>query len=345
MTTEEKPAADAAATSNEDKFFGVTTSIDDMLSPDDSKPDDKPEIIVEQEDDEEVKVAAQKPVETESKAEAGASDEDVEKYGDKVQKRIDKLTWQYNEEKRQHQAAVAVKDEAIRAAQMINQKAQGYEHIIATGEANLVEQIKGRAALAVDNAKNSYRKAHEDGDTEAIIVAQEAFTIAQAEQIEAFRYEGDYKNRVQQWQQQQQYAQQPQFQAPQPQAQRPAPQPQVRKPTPESQTWADKNDWFGKDEHRDMTAIAYAEHERVIRDEGIKPDTDEYYGKIDAKMRNMFPAYFKETKAPSTVVASGNRNNGAKPRIVRLTPSQVNVAKALGLSNEQYAKQTLKESI
>lgn len=351
MTTEKDTAAEAA-TSAEDKFFGVTTSIDDMLSPDDNKPDDKSEIIVEQEDDDgEVKVEAQKPekpekpAKAEPKVEAGASDDDVEQYSDKVQKRIDKLTWKFNEEKRQRESAEAVKNEAIRAVQVINQRAQNYEHIIATGEATLVEQIKGRAALAVDNAKNAYRIAHEDGDTEAIILAQEAFTLAQAEQIEAFRYEGDYKNRVQQWQQQQ-FRQQPQFQAPQPQAQQPAQQqPQVRKPTPESETWAEKNDWFGKDKHRDMTAIAYAEHERLIRDDHVKPDTNEYYGKIDAKMRTMFPDYFKEVKAPSTVVASGNRNNGAKPRIVRLTPSQVVIAKALGLTNEQYAKQTLKESI
>ena len=347
MTTEKAPAAEAAQT-QEEKFFGVTTTIDDMLpKKGDEKPEDKPEIVVEQDDDDDIK-AAETP-EKAKKVEAGASDEDVEKYSDKVQKRIDKLTWQFNEEKRQRVAAEAVKNEAIRAAQAINQKSQNYEHIIATGEATLVEQIKGRAAMAVENAKNVYRKAHEEGDTEAIISAQEAFTLAQAEQLEAFRYEGDYKNRVQNWQQQQQFAQQPQFQAPQQQVQQQVQpqqpqQPQVRKPTPESQTWVDKHDWFGKNEHRDMTAIAYAEHERLIRDDGVKPDTEEYYGKIDAKMRTMFPAYFKESKAPPTVVASGNRNNGAKPRTVRLKPSEVAVAKALGLTVEQYAKQTLKES-
>lgn len=349
MNTEVKSADTAATTSQEDKFFGVSTSIDDMLpAADDKKSEAKPEIVIE-ETDEGVQVTEQ-PVATDTdddppepkKVEAGATDEDVEEYGEKVQKRIDKLTWKFNEEKRQREAAVAVKDEAVRAAQALNQRNQNYENIIQTGEATLVEQIKSRAALAVQSAKSNYAKAYEEGDTQAIIKAQEEFTLAQAEQLEAFRYEGDYKNRMQNWQQQRQFAQQQQLPVQQ--------QPQVTQkppePTPESQTWASKNPWFGKNEHRDMTAIAYAEHEKLIRDDGVKPDTDEYYEKIDAKMRDVFPTYFKKegkSKPPPTVVASGSRNNGAKPHTVRLTPTQVTTAKAIGLTVEQYAKQVLKE--
>ena len=327
MNTEVKTAEPAQTP--EDKFFGVKTSIDDMLPTkgDKSKDDDKPEIILE-DDDEGEAVRQATP----------STDDDVEKYSDKVQKRIDKLTWQRNEERRGREASEAVKNEAIRAAQVLNQKSQNYENIIATGEANLVEQIKGRALLAISNAKSSYRDAYESGDTEAIISAQEALTIAQAEQLEAFRYEGDYHNRLQNWQQQQQFRQQPRFQAPQPQQQQ-----RPRQPTPESQSWTQKNPWFGKNEYRDMTAVAYAEHEKLIRDDGVKPDTDEYYNRIDTKVRNLFPDYFRN-KAPPTVVAPGNRNNGAKPRTVRLKPSEVAVAKALGLTVEEYAKQLLKEN-
>ncbi|MHC4882945.1 MAG: hypothetical protein ACYTCV_10155 [Planctomycetota bacterium] len=336
MTTEVTTQDTEQTTSQEDKFFGVSTSIDDMLpAADDDKGGEKPpEVIIEADDDKSgAEATPEKPA-----VEDGASDEDVEGYGKKVQKRIDKLTWQYNEERRQREAAEAVKNEAIRAAQALNQQTRNYENIINNGEANLVEQIKSRAALAVENAKSTYRKAYEEGDTEEIIKAQEAFTIAQAEQLEAMRYENDFKHRQQQQQYQQQFAQQPQFQAP-------PPQPQVPKPTPESETWAEKNPWFGKNEHRDMTAVAYAEHERLIRDVGVKPDTDEYYEQIDTKMRKTFPDYFKEStqKAPPTVVAPGTRNNGAKPRTVRLSPSERQVAKALGLSVEQYARQVLKE--
>jgi hypothetical protein len=104
-----------------------------------------------------------------------------------------------------------------------------------------------------------------------------------------------------------------------------------------------------------MTALAYGVHETLIREQGVKPDTEEYYEKIDAAMRQRFPDYFEKDsdnvqvsvapqRTPNTVVAAANRNNGARPRKIQLTATQVSVAKRLGLTPEQYAKQLIKES-
>jgi hypothetical protein len=103
-----------------------------------------------------------------------------------------------------------------------------------------------------------------------------------------------------------------------------------------------------------MTALAYAVHETLVRDQGVKPDTEEYYEKIDVSIRTRFPDYFEKDEEvqvsvapqrnPSTVVAPSNRNNGARPRKIQLTATQVSLAKRLGLTPEQYAKQLIKES-
>jgi len=167
-------------------------------------------------------------------------------------------------------------------------------------------------------------------------------------------YDAEYRGRVERWAaqqkaQQQQYQQQQyqqQYQQRQPQ-QQPQQQQQSRQPSEQSMTWAAKNPWFGKDDHRDMTAIAYATHETMIRDEGIKPDSDEYYEKLNATMTHRFPEYFesinKDSK-PSSIVAPVSRKTGAKSRTVRLTASQRSVAKALGVSDKDYARQLVKEN-
>ena len=331
MTTEEKVSKE---TSQEEKFFGVTTSIDDMRPKKKGKDEaDEEPITIETDDNDK---------------EAGASADDLDNYSEKVQKRIDHLTWQAKEAERQKSAAEAVREEAVRYAQSVNQQNQNQARIIADGEATLVQQIKSRAEMSVKSARAEYKDAFEKGDTEASLRAQEGLTLALAEQLEAFRYGNDYNQRVQQWTeyQKQQQAQdyQKRQQAYLQQQQRPQQQRQVPKPTPESQSWAQRNPWFGKNEHIDMTAIAYATHERIVRNEGVKPDSDEYYQKIDAEMHKRFPEYFKSNKShrPSTVVAPSTRNNGGQPRTVKLNAHQLSLIKSLGISREKYAEQILK---
>lgn len=325
-------------TSEEDKFFGMNSVMDtgdiednptkievvDDRPPEDQKP---PAKQVEKSDD----------------------DEELKGYSENVQKRINKLTFEKNEERRGREAALKMRDEAIHFTRIMTNRAQQYENIIHTGEANLVEQIKGRAAHAVDLAKSKYAKAYEEGDSKTIIEAQQEMINAQAEAREALNYEQDYQYRSQQFvegQQQQAYQQRAAQQA----AYQAAQTPQVPEPTERAETWAKNNKWFFEKDRPDMVALAYGIHERLIRGEGMEPDSEAYFTKLDSEMHEHFPKYFDANKGTSqsaspapTVVASADRNNGAKPRIIKLSRTEVAIAKKLGLTNEQYAHEKFKD--
>jgi hypothetical protein len=234
-----------------------------------------------------------------------------------------------------------MREEAIRFAQQLASKNQQYESLLQRGEGALVAQIKARANLALEQAKALYKDAYEAGDAQRIIDAQEKLLNAQTEFREAERHERVIQSRSQPVQQAYQQPPAPQYQPPQ--------------PSPKALEWTKKNPWFGPQGNREMTALAYGVHETLIREQGVKPDTDEYYEKIDSVMRQRFPDYFEKDdevqvtvaptqRTPNTVVASASRNNGAKPRKIQLTATQVSVAKRLGLTPEQYAKQLIKES-
>ena len=343
MNTETEGTAAEAATTREEKFFGVKTSIKDMKKP--SKPDDKDDEII-------IEAAEDKPEKPEKpEKEEGASDKDIEQYSEKVQKRFDKLTWEREQAKREAAAVAAERDEAFRVAKKLHTQSQQQAQIISTGEARLVDQIKERARLAAEQARAQYVKAYEEGDTQAIVLAQEELIKAQSESKAALDYDAEYQNRVRTWAaQQQQRQQQAQWQAQQPRPPQPQ-QPQVRKPTEAATNWAKNNPWFGKDSHRDMTAIAFATHETMIRDQGIKPDSDEYFEQLDATLRKRFPEHYEagqghsgqSASKPNVVVAPATRS-GSTPRKVTLNASQRSLAKTLGISEQDYAKQLLKEN-
>lgn len=324
-------ATEQAAT-QQDQFFGVKHTVGDDGDDDETKVEvisEEPEVVVTTEEEHE------KTPGEEGKELSG--DDELEGYSDRVQKRIKKLTYKHKEAERQQQEAVAQRDEAIKFAQGVNQQNVQYENIIHTGEARLVEQFKNSATLAVEKARDAYRKAYEAGDTDGVVNAQEATFTAQAELQTAHGYEADYNRRSQQFvaQRQQQAA-----------APAPAPAPVVHKPTQQASDWAEDNEWFGKDDHRDMTAIAYATHETLIRDKGIKADSEEYYSEIDKVIHSRFPEYFTGDEntlhEPTTVVAPAGRSSGKKPRSIRLNQRQVALAKKLGITPEQYAVQAAK---
>lgn len=287
-----------------------------------------------------------------------AKDDDEEElsgYSDKVKKRINKLKYDFHEERRAREDAERLREEAVRVAQELNNRNQHFQTVINQGEGVLVNQIKERAGLAVEQAKSQYREAYEAGETEKIISAQEALIKAQAELTEAEKQHSAVQSRYQdQERYMQQQANQPQ-QPLQPQQQgQPMPQQQRTEPTAKAKEWQQENPWFGNEEHKDMTALAYGVHERLVRDEGFDPNSDEYFEAIDATMRSRFPEHFDEgagntqnasstSRRTNTVVAPSSRNNGARPRKVKLKGSQVQLAKRLGLTNEQYARQLTKE--
>jgi len=334
--------------SAEEKFFGVKTVIG-------KKPDDEslvPDVDVEVVDDRPAEDRRPPAKETKEAKSSSNEDEELEGYSEKVKKRINKLRYQQHEERRQREEAERLREEAIRVAQKYADQSKQYHQIIQEGEQYLVHQIRERASMAVDQAKNSYRQAYEEGNTDKILEAQEAMINAQSELKSADYQLNEIRHRPKQAPEQFKPATQPQV-GPKPEAQKPP------KPSPKAVMWAEQNTWFGQE--KDMTALAYGVHEKLIRDEGYDPNSDEYFEAIDRTMRSRFPDYFGEgdsgsgeasqddqpsstSRSPSVVVAPSSRNNGAKPRKVRLSRTQIALAKRLGLTAEQYANQLIKES-
>jgi len=261
-------------------------------------------------------------------------DEEIENYNENVQKRIKQLKYEFHEERRAKEEAARLQDEALRYAEQIKQENDRLKKTINDGEAVLVNQAKGRVDAQLEKARAAYKSAYETGDPDALIEAQES--IAKLS-VEKDKYDS-YKPKP---------APQP---APQPQYQQ---QPELpRKPSQMGVDWAKDNPWFGPHSSGydpEMTGYAYGFHEKLIRS-GIAPDTEEYYNQIDDAMRRVFPDKFDdgpiEEIAPQrqagNVVAPAARS-GKKPRKVQLTSTQVSLAKRLGLSNEQYAAQLMKE--
>lgn len=347
-------------TSAEDRFFGVKTQIAKTTT--ERKAAEESEPTFEVADD-------SSPVE-DKVADSGAADDELDGYSKKVRKRIDKATHKRREAER-------LAEEAVRAAQQINQhnqqlaaKNKEYESLISQGETALVSQIKQKAQLAAEKANAEYRRAYEEGNTDNIVASQEQMIRAQADLKEAEQYENrlppaptnaESQAAYQQQQQQAAYQQQQQQAAyQQQQQQQQQAMPAAPKPDPKAAAWGEKNTWFGNDAHKGMTAYAYALHEEAISDNGLSPNSDQYFEYIDTGMRGRFDDYAwsenastdasgdgqtatSTTRQASPVVAPSARNNGAKPRKLKLQPSQVALAKRLGLTNTQYANQVIKE--
>ena len=330
--------------SAEDKFFGVKTTFEKKQKVE-SEPESSEyefEVI-----DDRPKSDRRPPRKDQPKE---LSDEELDNYDGNVQKRLKGLRFDFHEERRRKEEAQRTRDEAIKIAQQLSGRVQEQDSLISRGETALVEQRKQRAHASLDKSKNDYRKAFEEGDTDAVVETQSQMLKAQTELNDINRYEN---NLAQQQPPQQNFQQQPQqyrqdvaLQAAQNAA---AQEPQIQL-TAEAKEWGDQNTWFMAPDKKVMTATAYGFHEEAV-DLGIGVNTKEYFDYIDQGMRKTHPDFdwpdngdtdggdaTVTTNQPSTVVAPSARNNGAKPRKVRMTATQVALAKRLGLTNEQYAR-------
>ena len=258
--------------------------------------------------------------------------DEVDKYTAGVQKRIDQLTKRYRDEEKARQEASRLQEEALRYAEQVKLENEKLRKTLDEGEGVLVNQAKGRVAAEIDKAKTAYKAAYESGDPDALVNAQEQLSALQAEKL---KYESFKPQSRQQ-------------QTPQPQPQYQQQTPQPPRPDDRALEWAKNNDWFEKDP--EMTGYAYGLHEKLVKS-GIDPRSDQYYSEIDDAVRRVFPDKFDdgttiEESAPQrqtgNVVAPAARS-GKKPRKVQLTSTQVSLAKRLGLSNEQYAAQLMKD--
>lgn len=254
--------------------------------------------------------------------------DELEEYSEAAKKKISQFKKVMHDERRAKEAAMREHEEAIELARRVLQENQALKQRLSSGEEELVNSYKDSALKEVEMAKREYREAYEAGDTDRIVNAQEKLTEAKMKVQQADRFIPQ-RNSLQE--------QENAVQIPQQSQQRP-------QKDAKAESWRENNSWFGQDE--EMTSLALGVHEKLVKDNGMAyATTDEYYKRIDATMRKRFPEYFNEeveveTKKPSNVVAPATRSTSSKR--IKLKQSQVNLAKKLGLTPEQYAKELIK---
>lgn len=290
------------------------------------------DVDIEIEDDTPVADRNRKPLDKEVE---DPSDEEIEQYGDKVQKRIKELAHARHDERRAKEAAIREREEAVRVAQQIFDENKRLKAYVSTGEQTYAGVLKEKAQAELEMARRRYKEAAESYDSDAMLEAQEALQdakmrLSQAENFRPTPLQDENKEVYSQPIEQQQ-------------------------PRLDDKTlrWQAKNQWFGSDGYEELTAMAIALHTKLVNQNGPEfARTDEYFERIDARLREKFPEVFggderekpRDTpvkRPPATVVAPGTRSSGAKTKVT-LTKTQEAFARKLGLTPQQYAKELLK---
>ena len=249
------------------------------------------------------------------------TEEELADYSEKVRRRIQHFSKGYHDERREKEKAIREREELERLSQRLvdeNQKLKENEHKSQTA---LLEQAKKSAEAEINAAKRAYKRAYDAGDSDKVLAAQDRLTTAKlkADKLEEFTIpEANY--RLPTDEPEQGYAPQPV---------------QVDEKT---RAWQKENPWFNTDE--EMTSFALGLHNRLVK-EGVDPQTDDYYERINTRMREVFPENFEDEpevrRRSNNVVAPATRSTA--PKKIRLTQTQLTLAKRLGLTPEQYAKQ------
>ena len=252
------------------------------------------------------------------------TDEELENYGDKVKKRISELSHAKHDERRAKEAALREKQELERIAKQMIEENKRLKEYVSNGEQVYAGTLLESAQAKVDAAKRAYKEAVESYDSDQIVEAQSVLNEAQWQLAEAKKFKPPPLQPLET----------PVYNQPT----------QQETPRPDEKTvrWQARNQWFGEDD--EMTAVALATHKKLVAN-GVDPRSDEYFERIDARMRDVYPDYFgqsrKEARKPATVVAPSSRSTKAKK--VVLTSTQVALAKRLGVPLDVYAKQIAKE--
>jgi hypothetical protein len=282
-------------------------------------------VKVEEVETEEVKEEPKVEEKTEEKQEASDEKqedkkEELEQYSEGVQKRIAKLTKKWREAERQREAA-------LEYAKGVQAEQESLKTKLSTIEPNYVSAMEGRVVSGLQAAQAQLIKAREEGNVGAEVEAQKMIAKLGVEEARVANLKKKAETEVKQ-----PVRTQTLDQAIAPQA----------KTDPKAEEWADKNPWFGQDSA--MTYTAFDLHKKLTEEEGFDPNTEEYYAEVDKRMRLDFPHKFgntetKETTKPTQTVASATRSVKPGRQTVRLTSSQVAIAKKLGVPLEEYAKQ------
>jgi len=257
------------------------------------------------------------------------TNEELENYSEKVKTRIKHFSKGYHDERRAKEEAQREREALEAYAKNLIAENNKLKGSVDQSHNTLIESAKKQVESELSMAKSQYRQAYESGEPDAILEAQTALNTAQ---IRLEKVNGLKPKQIQTLQPEET----PVEQAPT------APQPQVQRDE-KADSWRDDNPWFGSDD--EMTAFALGLHNKLTKD-GVDPQSDTYYEKINSRMRQVFPDQFDDgiedepegtKRKSSNVVAPASRSTG--PKKIRLTQSQVAIAKKLGVPLETYAKQ------
>jgi len=253
------------------------------------------------------------------------TDEELEAYSESAKKRIKHFTKGYHEERRAKEAALREREEAVHAAQTIAEENRKLKGSLNQGQQALLEQAKKVVANELEEVKREYKNAYESGDADALVAAQEKMTTVKmkAERVNNFKPAP--------------------LQEDKPVVQTPQAAPVDKK----AEAWQRDNDWFGSDD--EMTSFALGLHNKLVKT-GVDPQSDEYYDKVNARVRQVFPEKFDSEETADAPTQRTNKQNvvapatrSTAPRKVVLTQTQVNIAKRLGVPLELYARQVANE--
>jgi hypothetical protein len=252
--------------------------------------------------------------------------DELDQYDEEVKQRLVQMRKVYHDERREKEAALREQKEAIEATNRLLAENKRIKEMLATGEKEYVAAVKTSVEMELEKAKSEYREAYESGETDRMMDAQQKITetTMKLDRVNNFKLPSLQEEKFD-VQREQQYQ-------------------SVPKPDVKVQAWQERNTWFGQDE--EMTAAALGLHEKLKR-QGVQIGSDEYYATLDKTIRKRFPENFGEEesfkeipKRTSTVVAPATRSTNAKK--VKLSTSQVALAKKLGLTPEQYVREVIK---
>jgi hypothetical protein len=333
-TFEEDADGKVVPQTQEDKFFGVQTEIANK------EVKESKDVAVEIVDDtpEEDRRPAKKQ-NKEQKVDNEEVDKEISEYSKRAADRINQIKYEFHEERRAKEAAQRESTEAVKRLQTILSENKRLQTIVDEGGKVLNQQALNNAQFAKLNAQEKYKKAYDEGNSDEMAKAQEELSKAVLAEQQAPGY-----------------AQAIQQQIPEAQTEQKLPE-----PDPALNAWAQKNPWFMSNDPNHQQMTSYSLYlDKKLKSENIDPvrDSEKFYAEIDKGMREEFPSFFgvsqqniqenevvqtEEKRQPANVVAPATRDSGNNnPRNVVLTKTQVKLARQLGITPEQYAKQLLK---
>ena len=255
----------------------------------------------------------------------------LEDYSEKVKVRLKQMKKVWHDERREKEQALREQQEAVRFAQKMMEENKSLRNKYIEGEKSYIDTYKNATEMEMEMARRAYKEAYDAGDTDKLIEAQEKLSNANFKLQKAKEYvpalqmeESSVNSNL---------------------------ETQVPRPDPKAAAWQERNTWFGQDE--EMTSLALGLHQRLVKEHGANyPSTNEYWNTVDATMQRRFPEHFQDktsdtgskpaarTEKPATVVASATRSTS--PKKMMLKQSEVALAKKLGLTPEQYAREKMK---